>query len=51
MGLFGGTAPMVITYLMSIFYSDVVPVYYLMASAVISLIGLVFIGTQGEKDV
>ncbi|NBT85913.1 MAG: MFS transporter [Alphaproteobacteria bacterium] len=51
MGLFGGTAPMVITYLISIFYSDVVPVYYLMVSAVISLIGLVFIDTQGEKDV
>ncbi|MBY0280629.1 MAG: MFS transporter [Alphaproteobacteria bacterium] len=52
MGIFGGTAPMVITYLMSVFYKDVVPVYYLMLSAGISFIGLLFIkDIQGEKDV
>ncbi len=40
MGIFGGTAPMVITYLLSIFHLDVIPLYYLMFSAAISLTGL-----------
>lgn len=53
MGIFGGTAPMVITYLMSKFPQNGIPLYYLMASAVISLIALIFIKNynQGKKNV
>lgn len=40
MGIFGGTAPMMITYLMSCLPQNGIPLYYLMASAVISLVGL-----------
>ena len=50
MGIFGGTAPMVITYLMGSFKQDTIPVYYLMLSAAISLTAFVFIkNTQGER--
>lgn len=38
--LFGGTAPMVVTYLITITGSNLVPAYYLTAGAVIALISL-----------
>ena len=43
MGIFGGTAPMVITYLMTVFPDQPVANYYLMIGAVISLISLLCI--------
>ncbi len=43
MGIFGGTAPMMITYLMSVYCLDTIPLYYLMLSAGVSLIGLMFV--------
>jgi MHS family proline/betaine transporter-like MFS transporter len=49
MGIFGGTAPMVITYLISIFGLETIPLYYLMASAGVSLIGLMFMRTQKPR--
>ncbi|HET9679151.1 MAG TPA: MFS transporter [Gammaproteobacteria bacterium] len=38
--LFGGTAPLVITWLISLTNSNYIPAYYLMAAAVVSLIAL-----------
>ena len=50
MGIFGGTAPMIITYLMGIFPNQTaIPIYYLMISASVSLIGLAFI-TKTKKQ-
>ena len=50
MGTFGGTAPMIITYLMGIFPNQTaIPIYYLMISASVSLIGLAFI-TKTKKQ-
>jgi MFS transporter, MHS family, proline/betaine transporter len=44
-GLFGGTTPLVATYLVARTADDFTPVYYLMAAAVLQLIGLI-----GMKD-
>jgi MHS family proline/betaine transporter-like MFS transporter len=47
MGIFGGTAPMVIAYLMSIFNNQsVIPLYYFMLSAWVSLLGLALIKSK-----
>lgn len=45
LGIFGGTTPLIATYLVARTADDFAPVYYLMAAAVLQLIGLV-----GLKD-
>ena len=52
MGIFGGTAPMMITYLISRFQDSAMPNYYLMASALISVFGLYFMSDKnfGERN-
>ncbi|RZI45719.1 MFS transporter [Candidatus Finniella inopinata] len=42
MGIFGGTAPMVITYLIDKFHDPVIPNYYLMVSALITVLSIYF---------
>lgn len=46
--LFGGITPMVVTYLISITHSTMVPAYYLMTAAVVSLIALWFLHPSGQ---
>lgn len=48
--LFGGTAPMLVAYLISLTGSSLVPAYYLTAAAIITLISLRFIKTCRPED-
>lgn len=43
MGIFGGTAPMIITFLMDKFQNPTIPNYYLMLSALVSIVSLCFL--------
>ena len=47
--LFGGTAPVLITYLIDKMGSNMVPAFYLTGAAVISLIALKFVRVYGGK--
>ena len=48
--LFGGITPLIVTYLISVTGSSLVPAYYLVAGAVISLIALQFVSSQKEQQ-
>jgi MHS family proline/betaine transporter-like MFS transporter len=47
--LFGGTAPMIVTYLIDVTGSNLVPAYYLTFGAVVALISLRFIKSYGRE--
>lgn len=47
--LFGGTAPMLVTYLIDLTGSNLVPAYYLTFGAVVALISLRFIKSNGRE--
>jgi MHS family proline/betaine transporter-like MFS transporter len=47
--LFGGTAPVLVTYLIDKMGSNMVPAFYLTGAAVISLIALKFVSTYQGK--
>lgn len=48
--LFGGTAPVLVTYMIGKFGSNMVPAFYLTGAAVISLVALKFVSVHQKKE-
>jgi MHS family proline/betaine transporter-like MFS transporter len=49
LGVFGGTAPLIATYLVARTAADFAPVYYLMAIAIVSLVALIGLHETARK--